>query len=173
MGLDVTAYDSVPGGPWGALLPQLYPQNACKADVIASGHVNLAASNLSAYGTTVYTDYDFAIDRLLKKQSRVACQIRSRHSGDQARWLCHSAGGPREFQLAGTPATPAGIDVPAVSCLHPRQFLLPCRRFILNLNSGREQLDDCPSGFFCHDPPRFGRRTLEAAIGSWLTSCGK
>ena len=51
----------------GAL--QLYQNLACKADVVAVGHTNLSARHLSAWGT-VYTDYVFVIDALLKDNQK-------------------------------------------------------------------------------------------------------
>jgi len=59
------------GGPH---ISDIYQQRTCKADAIIIGHITNSASHLNTSGTTVYTDYDFVLDGILKDnaQARIA-----------------------------------------------------------------------------------------------------
>lgn len=68
-GLDVHISDTVPGPVNDSTIARIYQNLSCLADVIAVGHVNMSLPHISASGTTVYSDYDFAIDTLVKDKT--------------------------------------------------------------------------------------------------------
>jgi hypothetical protein len=63
-GLNIVVKPERAGGPLAATSEPA--SLACRSDAIVVGHPVLSRSHLSAAATTIYTDYDFVIDRIVK-----------------------------------------------------------------------------------------------------------
>ncbi len=74
-GLDFIRFDGLPAAMANGSVVQPYQRLACQADLIVVGHSNASASHLSSFGTAVYSDYDFVVERLLKGSSGAGSDI--------------------------------------------------------------------------------------------------
>jgi len=157
--------------PGGFSISQLYQKQACQADAIVVGHTILWAYHLSAFGTSVYGDYEFVIDSLLK--DNLTSSIRSKPDIVVTRpgGSLSLADGHVNFDLEEFPRLQSGTT-----------YLLFLRH--IPESSAYEALDSCSTLVATGNNwvitrkalsglagPEFTRGALEDNISNWLTSC--
>jgi len=172
-GLDFISGDE-PGNVAGlnnnALL-RLYQKRACQADAIVIGHAVSWVHHLSASGTAVYGDYDFAIAAVLKDNQAHSVLLRPGIIVTRPGGSITLAGGPVNFQFEGFPHLQSGITylqflkyIPASSGYYAVD------PFSTLMASGNNWLIT-RKAFSRFVVPGFTIGALEASIGQWLTSC--
>jgi hypothetical protein len=150
---------------------QRYQNLSCEADAIAVGHTDLWAQHLSTYGT-VYTDYVFVIDALLKDNQRSSIQSRPDIVVTRPGGSLLVNNDAVSFEYQGYPELQSGVTY--------LQFLLYIPK------SGGYQASGTYSTLLASGDnwvvarkssavavPGLTRGTLGASIGNWLTSCKK
>lgn len=175
-GLDFVAFDSTAGssglaGLTDAALLDIHKQRACLADAVAIGRPVAESSHLSAYGTTVYTDYVFVVDTLLKDNAKAAIRGRSYIVVTRPGGSIDLADGPVKYESQEYPK------------LRPDGATLQFLRFIPESGSyhaidGLSTFVATPDGWSiaraaaaARTLPEFKRGALEAVIQNWLKSC--
>ena len=150
---------------------KLYQKLACQADVVAIGHISLSARHLSAWGT-VYTDYVFAIDNLLKDNQNSS--IRSKPDVIVTR-----PGGsllvnndPVIFEFQGFPELQSGTTYLQFLKYIPESSAYQARdSYSTLLGTGSDWVVARKASAV--SLPGLTRGVLEESVGNWLTSCNK
>ena len=150
---------------------QRYQKLACQADAVIMGHTTLSAAHLSDFGT-VYTDYVFVIDALLKDNRKSSLGSKPEVVVTRPGGSLQVSGDPVTFEYEGYPGLQSGITyllflqyIPATSAY---QALDPFSTLVArgtNWLVARRSSAVPISGLT--------RGVLEASVGNWLTSCSK
>jgi hypothetical protein len=172
-GIDIVSGDEVGNvaGLNNTSLLTLYQKRACLADAIVVGHPTSWLHHLSASGTAVYGDYDFAIETVLKDNLKDPFRLRPDILVTRPGGSLTLANGPVTFQSDGFPHLQADLS-----------YLLLLK--YIPASSGYQTIDSFSTlvvkgsswaiarkAFSSLVIPGFTRGTLEGTISQWLRSC--
>lgn len=161
------------GDTWAnvvAVASDWYQKRTCQADAIVIGHSALSMAHLSANGTSVYTDYDYVIDGLLKDNKASSLQSKPDIVVTRPGGTLSLSGGPVSFEFMGFPR------------LQPNVTFLQFLRYIPQ-SSGYQPLDSLSTlvsvgtNWSLDRNPMpvtaFARGALETSVATWLKSCNQ
>jgi hypothetical protein len=157
------------GGLTPAVAREIYNKLTCKADAVVIGHTQQSVSHISDWGT-VYTDYAFAIDAVVKDDARSSIRQKAALIVTRPGGSAMLGGDPVSFSYRGFPELKQGTIY--------LQFLhyIP--------ESSAYEAYDAYSTLIARDKewvvarqgsavalPELTRGVLEMTINEWLRSC--
>ena len=153
----------------GAL--KLYQNLACQADVFAIGHTSLSARHLSAWGT-VYTDYIFAIDNLLKDNQGSSIRAKPGIIVTRPGGSLMVNNDPVIFDFQGFPELQSGNTyLQFLKYISESSAYQALDSYSTLLGTGSDWVVARRASAV--SLPDLTRGVLEESVGNWLTSCKK